>query len=273
MDSLEEKLNEIDTLKKKLDELQLLDANTVSSIKMCHKTSIIYNAILGKDNTFTPQEINELLLHGNTISGKSDDEHSEIKDHKEALDYIEELASKKMTELCKIDIINIHTILFKNIAPQIAGKYRTEEIWVLTDTGEKYEVCNHLSIAEEMESFFDWLFSERNEHPVITASEAHNRFVAIHPFLEGNGRTGRLIMNLVLLQNGYKPVIIYSLHKEKYTVAIRSWRENKKMISITSLQILKKAAWMTIIGEHNAITIPFPKSFIPAPLTISTRTH
>ena len=80
-----------------------------------------------------------------------------------------------------------------------------------------------------MDNFFSWLFSSKSEHSVIIAAEAHTRFVSIHPFLDGNGRTGRLIMNLILLQNGYVPVIIKNNKRINYLDAIELWQnENKK---------------------------------------------
>jgi len=79
-----------------------------------------------------------------------------------------------------------------------------------------------------MNNFFDWLFSEKKEHPLIIAAEAHNKFVSIHPFFDGNGRTGRLLMDLILLNNGYVPVIIRSYKRtEYYDDAIKSWRNGK----------------------------------------------
>jgi len=79
-----------------------------------------------------------------------------------------------------------------------------------------------------MDKYFSWLFSEKKEHPLIIAAEAHNKFVSIHPFYGGNGRTGRLIMNFVLLQNKYIPIIIKAYKKDNYNDAIISWRNGDK---------------------------------------------
>ena len=72
-----------------------------------------------------------------------------------------------------------------------------------------------------MDNYFDWLFSKNNEHPLIIASEAHNKFVDIHPFVDGNGRTARLVMNLSLLQNGYPMAIIPPILRNDYIASIR----------------------------------------------------
>jgi Fic family protein len=93
---------------------------------------------------------------------------------------------------------------------------------------EHLEIVNHKEAIDydEMDMFFGWLFSSKKEHPVIIAAEAHTRFVSIHPFLDGNGRTTRLIMNLILIQNGYTPVVIQHKERVNYLDAIESWQQN-----------------------------------------------
>ena len=142
---------------------------------------------------------------------------------------LEELSKKKTIELSRTDIFNIHSIVLKNIDPKNAGKYRNDPVYVLLKNGNKHMFCDPLLITDEMDVFFNWLFSTKNEHPLITAAEAHTRFVSIHPFIDGNGRTARLLMNLILLQNGYVPVIIKNDKRIEYLDAIELWQnENKK---------------------------------------------
>jgi Fic family protein len=86
--------------------------------------------------------------------------------------------------------------------------------------------CDPVKIVDEMDMFFDWLFSSKKEHPVIIAAEAHTRFVSIHPFIDGNGRTARLIMNLILIQNGYTLAVIQNKKRINYLDAIESWQQN-----------------------------------------------
>jgi Fic family protein len=92
--------------------------------------------------------------------------------------------------------------------------------------GERHIFCDPLKIADEMDMFFDWLFSSKKEHPVIIAAEAHTRFVSIHPFIDGNGRTARLIMNLILIQSGYTPAVIQNKECINYLDAIESWQQD-----------------------------------------------
>jgi Fic family protein len=79
-----------------------------------------------------------------------------------------------------------------------------------------------------MDSFFNWLFTEKNEHHLIIAAEAHTRFVSIHPFIDGNGRTARLLMNLILLQNGYVPAVIKNKERVNYLDAIEIWQNKNE---------------------------------------------
>ena len=96
------------------------------------------------------------------------------------------------------------------------------------EDGEKETVCEHEIIPDEMKKYFNWLFTDKYEHPIIIAAEANNKLVSIHPFCDGNGRTGRLIMNLILMQNNYTPIIIKNLIKNKFNKYIKLWRNNKK---------------------------------------------
>jgi Fic family protein len=165
-------------------------------------------------------------LEGITIGGKSMREHLEITNHKEAIDYIEALSHKKTAELRRSDLLNIHSIVLQGIDKKNAGKYRDVPVYVNLKDGSKHIFCDPLKIIDEMDAFFEWLFSKKNEHPVIIAAEAHTRFVSIHPFIDGNGRTARLLMNLILIQNGFVPAIIKNAERINYLDAIESWQQN-----------------------------------------------
>ena len=229
MKNLIEKLDTIDSLKKELDELKRQDSPELKTLKSVIDVEFTYNSTAIEGNTFSYHETKVALLEGITIGGKSVREHLEITNHKEAIDYIDELSRKKTTELLRTDIFNIHSIVLQGIDSKNAGKYRTVPVFILLKDGSKHTFCSPPLITDEMDAFFSWLFSEKNEHPVITAAQAHARFVNIHPFIDGNGRTARLIMNLLLLQNGYVPVIIKNSDRAKYLDNIELWQqENNK---------------------------------------------
>jgi Fic family protein len=223
---INEGLEYIDNLKKELDGHRPLSRELVVGLKQLFDVDFTYNSTAIEGNTFSFQETKILLLEGIAIGGKSMREHLEIINHKEAIDYIEELSRKKTEELRRTDIFNIHSIILQGIDPENAGKYRDVPVYVNLRDGTRHMFCDPLRIVDEMDAFFDWLFSFKKEHPVIIAAEAHTRFVSIHPFIDGNGRTARLIMNLILIQNGYTPVVIQNKKRINYLDAIESWQQN-----------------------------------------------
>jgi Fic family protein len=225
--NIDQSLEYIDKLKKELDGHRPLSRELVTGLKQLFDVDFTYNSTAIEGNTFSFQETKVLLLEGITIGGKSMREHLEIINHKEAIDYIEELAHKKTEELRRTDIFNIHSIILQGIDPKNAGKYRDVPVYVNLKDGTRHIFCDPLRIADEMDMFFDWLFSSKEEHPVIIAAKAHTRFVSIHPFIDGNGRTARLIMNLILIQNGYTPAVIQNKERINYLDAIESWQQNK----------------------------------------------
>jgi Fic family protein len=234
---IERKLEIVDTLKKELDRLRPLDDGQVKSLKTLFDIEFTYNSTAIEGNTFSYQETKIVLLDGITIGGKSIREHLEIINHKEAIDYIEELSHKKITELMRTDIFNIHSIILKGIDSKNAGTYRTVPVYVSQKDDSKHVFCEPLLIADEMDGFYAWLFGEKKEHPLIIASEAHTRFVAIHPFVDGNGRTARLLMNLILLQNGYVPAVIKNKERSAYLDAIELWQNNNEKESFYNIII------------------------------------
>jgi Fic family protein len=226
MNIFEKKLEYIDTLKQELDGYRPLPPGQANGLKMLFDIDFTYNSTAIEGNTFTLQETKMVLLEGITIGGKTMREHLEIINHKEAIDYIEELSHKKADELLKTDIFNIHSIILKSIDQKNAGKYRDVPVYVKLKNGSNHIFCDPLKIVDEMNKYFEWLFSTRKEHPVILAAEAHTQFVNIHPFIDGNGRTARLIMNLILIQNGYTPVIIKNSDRTKYLDAVELWQQS-----------------------------------------------
>jgi len=142
---------------------------------------------------------------GITIGGKSLREHLEAINHVQAIDFIRELAQKKRTDLALDDILVIHKIVLQKIDDKHAGVFR-----------------------DVMVDFMQWLHAV-NDHPVIIAALAHYKLVTIHPFIDGNGRTARLLMNLLLLQHGYPLAIIQKEKRPEYIAAIEHARQTEDM--------------------------------------------
>lgn len=196
-DEIEKVLDEIDALKNQLEKKRSFDNfRIVEALEM--EYTFESNRIEG--NTLTLMETDLVINKGLTISGKSMREHLEAINHKEAIDYIKYLVDKN-TILNERELLSIHNLILRGVDPENAGKYRKVPV---TISGSKHMPPQPFMVPKQMEDYFIWY--EKNRlvlHPVVLAAEMHERLVTIHPFIDGNGRTARLIMNLILLQHGY----------------------------------------------------------------------
>jgi Fic family protein len=156
-------------------------------------------------NTLTLQETQLVVNEGFTISGKSMREHLEAVNHAEAIDFMTGLANGS-EEIDKRNLLDIHYLILKSIDSRNAGKYRSVPVRI---SGSEHLPPQPFMLEKLMEDYFIHYESRKNKmHPVILAAEMHERLVSIHPFIDGNGRTSRLIMNLILLRNGYTIAIL-----------------------------------------------------------------
>ena len=212
--TITERLQQIDRLKGWLDEFRPLPGSVVAELKKLYDVRFTYNSNAIEGNTLTQSETELVLEKGITIGGKTLREHLEVVGHKDAIDYIEELA-QQATRIGEWEIRQIHYLIARATDPQDAGQYRRLDVKA---AGTEYRYPPHYLLGELMAEFVEWLNSEaaRQLHPIVSAMEAHTRFVSIHPFRDGNGRTGRLLMNLLLLRSGYPIVVIQTRDRAQY---------------------------------------------------------
>jgi Fic family protein/DNA-binding XRE family transcriptional regulator len=195
--TLEKILKEIDVLKLKLDSYKQFDS---FKIKQALELEYTFESNRIEGNTMTLQETDMVINEGLTISGKSMREHLETINHQEAIGFIKDLMQKNNT-LNERDLLSIHNLILRGIIPEDAGRYRKVQVMI---KGSSHMPPQSSMVAKEMEDYFIWYEINKNKlHPVILAAEMHERLVTIHPFIDGNGRTSRLIMNLILMQKGY----------------------------------------------------------------------
>jgi len=221
------KLKEIDKLKSELDKLRPLTELQVKSLKGYFDIELTYNSNAIEGSTIDYNETKIILLDGITIGGKTTREHLETINHKGAIDYIEEIAKQETKEITRVDVLGIHRIILTGIDTKNASKYRANEVYDKKGDGSCHYFPNPCLIPNLMDNFFLWLKENTGMHPVLLSAEAHYKLVSIHPFIDGNGRTARLLMNLILLQNGYTPAIIKMVDRKKYIESIESCRENE----------------------------------------------
>lgn len=219
-------LSKIKQKKQRLDKLRPLSNEQIKNLKKVYDTQLTYNSNAIEGSTLTYSETKLILNEGVTIGGKSINEHLEALNHQEAITFIEEVVNIKTKEITLIDIKNIHQLVLKGIDKQNAGTYRKQNVGVVKSDGELHNFTDPVKVEEEMDKFIDWLNTQNIDEPILLATLAHLKFVTIHPFIDGNGRTARLLMNLILLQNGYPQAIIKMDNRVEYIQAIENYQQS-----------------------------------------------
>ncbi|BAB49808.1 Fic family protein [Mesorhizobium japonicum] len=191
----------------------------LDGLEHSQRIDITYTSNAIEGNTLTAGETALVLEKGITISGKPLKDHLEAVDHARALNWVLEIASQSSTPIVEADIRNLHHLVVANTKPEIAGRYADSARYVNTDAGV-YDFPPPMDVPALMERFCQWLGTARNTPQ--TAFEAHRRLVDIHPFNDGNGRTARLLMNLVLARAGYPPVAIRPEDRPAYIAALET---------------------------------------------------
>lgn len=190
-------LAEIDVLKKKLNKFRHLDSYRITEALELEYT-FESNRIEG--NTLTLKETDLIVNEGLTISGKSMREHLEAINHAHAIEFVKELVVKKIVMNERL-LLQIHNLILRGIDNENAGRYRNVQVMI---KGSKHTPPQAFLVPKQMEDYFAWYQKNKKRlHPVILAAEMHEKLVTIHPFIDGNGRTARLLMNLILLQHGF----------------------------------------------------------------------
>jgi Fic family protein len=205
--------------KKELDRCRSLSAKGALSLEEWLDVELTYTSNAIEGNTLSRMETALVIEKGLTVEGKSLREHLEAVNHKKALELIRELADKKHSNIQEIDILRIHGLILKGIDDEWAGRYRQSPVRI---SGSQVVLPNYRKVPFLMKDFMLWLRSIKGEHPVKIASDAHYKLVSIHPWVDGNGRSARLLMNLILIRNGYVPAII---KKEERRLCLESLEE------------------------------------------------
>lgn len=233
--------NEVDNLKKELDSKRPIPKETLKSLEESINLEWTYNSNGIEGNTLTLKET-QVVLEGITVGGKSIKEHLEAINHEKAILYLNDLV-KENNPITEWNIKSIHQLVLKNIDDENAGRYRRENV---TIKGATYIPPDYLKVPELMEKLVLNYKIWNNFHPIIQASLLHSELVKIHPFIDGNGRTSRLLMNLDLMNHGYNPIIIKKEDRLKYYEALdkahttRDYTDFVKLITKLEMVMLKK---------------------------------
>ncbi|MDP1722268.1 MAG: Fic family protein [Candidatus Gottesmanbacteria bacterium] len=203
--------------KKKLDALKPLAGEERASLQEWLDTEYTYTSNWIEGNTLTREQTALVLEKGITIEGKTLREHVEATNHQKAIGFIRAIVKKGHQYISENDIKDIHRIILTGIEDRWAGIYRQSQVFI---RGAATEPPPPNEVPWRMRKLVEWLGSIQGEHPVKVAADFHLRFVDIHPFIDGNGRTARLLMNLILLGHGYPIAIVKTEERQAYMQAI-----------------------------------------------------
>lgn len=205
-------LERLETKKHQLDALRPLPSAAVNRLNEQILVEWIYNSNAIEGSTITLRETKLILETGLTIGGKSLREHFEVINHRDAIEYVEVLANSS-EPLTPFHVRQIHKLVLTRIDDDSAGKYRQTQVRI---AGAEHTPPESWLVPQQMDEWGQWLTENQGLHPAELAALAHHRLVAIHPFVDGNGRTARLVMNLLLMRQGYPPSVILRVNRRQY---------------------------------------------------------
>lgn len=216
--------SELDKLQKEIDSFRPLPKSTLTQFKEYYRVGLTYTSNALEGNSLTETETKVVLEDGITIGGKPIRDYYEALGHSEAYDFIYTLAKKKV--FAETDIKKLHHLFYYRIDENKAGRYRKERVFI---SGSKYSFPNPEEISSLMKRFAGRLEGLKKKcHPVEYSALVHKDFVFIHPFIDGNGRVARLLMNLALLQEGYVIAIIPPILRTKYIQTLEKAHTNDR---------------------------------------------
>lgn len=174
-----------------------------------------YNSNAIEGNSLTLKETFWVIAEGITIKGKPLKDHLEAKDHYEALEFLYELVGdRRQPTLSEKLIRELHHLVMKKTDEEWAGRYRSGKVII---GGSDHIPPDAGVVPAKMRNVIDWFIKQRRRsHPIELAALVHHKLVNIHPFFDGNGRTARLVMNILLLRHGYPLAIILKNDRKKY---------------------------------------------------------
>jgi Fic family protein len=211
-------IQQIAAKKAELDQLRLQLPHALDNLNHSYDIELTYSSNAIEGNTLTAAETMLVVEQGITVGGKPLKDHLEAVDHYDAIRYVRALAQQSSAPLTEMDVRNLHRLVVQRSEPGIAGSYADQARMVLTDQG-RHMFPSPAEVPPLMGDFAKWLGAATDTPE--TAFAAHRRLVEIHPFNDGNGRTARLLMNLVLIRGGYPPVAVRPEDRPAYISALQ----------------------------------------------------
>lgn len=228
--------DKLDRYKAAIDHLRPFEGQLLNEIKGYYRIGLTWSSNALEGNTLTMSETKVLLEDGLTVGGKPLRDTFEALGHAQAYDFMFTLlGSRRITEA---DVLTMHQMFYTQIDSQEAGRYRDRPVFI---TGSKHNVCAAEQISQAMSQLFQWAGSDRGKyHPAEFAAQLHKRFVFIHPFIDGNGRIARLLMNTVLIQDGYMQAVIPPVLRQEYIDLLeRAHQDDRPFMDFIAERVLE----------------------------------
>ena len=203
-----------------------LSKSLVEKLKEQFSIDLTYNSNAIEGNKLTLKETYLVINDGLTVKGKSLKDHLEAKNHHEAIHFLYDLIEHEKKHTISEQLIrSLQQLIIKDIEDSEAGSYRKGSVMI---SGSSHRPPPAFEVPSLMEELIAWVRkNQKKMHPVQMAALAHHKLVHIHPFTDGNGRTARLFMNLILMQKGYPTVIILKNDRKKYYRALEKADKGK----------------------------------------------
>lgn len=182
-------------------------------------TELAYTSNAIEGNTLTRKETEMAIEEKITSGAKPINDYLEAINHAKAFEFIR-ISAKNNIKIDEDYILQIHKIILSGIDDTNAGFYRSVRVRI---SGSQTILPNPLKVPDLMKEFSEWLV-KKDDDMLMKAIEAHYRLVTIHPFVDGNGRTARLLLNSMLLENGYMPIIIRTIDRRRYLSALETYQ-------------------------------------------------
>ena len=230
----------------RIDKLRPVSPKALANLEHYYDIELTYTSNAIEGNTLSAVETTLVIEKGITVSGKPLKDHLEAIDHYDAIRYVRELA-RQTSPLIESDVRDLHKLVMRRSGPGIAGRYADLSRYVRTETG-RHVFPSPAEIPALMSDFAAWLGTATDTPE--TAFMAHRRLVDIHPFNDGNGRTARLLMNLVLIRGGYPPVAVRPEDRLDY---IRSLQQAQAGQGTQSLSDLLYKRLDATLGEYLSV--------------------
>lgn len=203
----------IDGKKRELDRYRPFPASVVRRLDEQFTLEWTYNSNAIEGNTLSLQETDLVMNRGLTVGGKSLREHFEVINHVDAIEHLKSIVEKKR-DLSEDLVLGVHRDVLNRIDENEAGMYRRHNVRIV---GAGHMPPSAINIRRMMEEVMTWYHENSGAMwPPELAALLHYQLVHIHPFMDGNGRTARLLMNFVLMRHGYPPAVILNVDRKKY---------------------------------------------------------